>query len=44
MLRIAVVEDDPADQAHLQEMIRRFAKASGEESTVTVFGGGMEFL
>lgn len=44
MLRIAVVEDDPEDQAHLQEMIRRFAKDCGEECTVTVFGGGMAFL
>ena len=44
MLRIAIVEDNPGDQSHLQEMIDRFSAACGECCAVTVFGSGAEFL
>lgn len=44
MLRIAIVEDDPADQNHLRQMSDRFAAACGERCAVTVFGSGTEFL
>lgn len=44
MLRIAVVEDDPACAAILREHLDRFSRDSGEELRVVCFSDGMDIV
>ncbi len=44
MLRIAIVEDNPKDSAHLLSCLQRFAKANQMEIETEVFANALRFL
>ncbi len=44
MLRIAIVEDEPASQKTLQEYVARYAQEKGEEIQSVLFEEGLTFL
>lgn len=41
MIRIAIVEDEPAVAKQLQEYVERFCRENGQEADVTLFSNGM---
>lgn len=44
MINIAIVDDDVGYRSQINEFIQMFAKESGEEFGVSLFGSGMDFV
>lgn len=44
MLRIAIVEDEPAVAAQLQDYVERFCRENAQKADITVFSNGMDII